>query len=102
MHLRYDLGIVSQETNERIVGSLVLGFLAGAVSGFVTAFIVTWVGISTGRVQLIVFPQSVSPRPIGSWEILTFVISLAVAALTSISVFRYCMKSVRSGRRKPH
>jgi hypothetical protein len=84
------------------MGSLLVGIFGGAVSFFGTAYFITLVGLASGRLELNIFPQPVSPRPMGSWEILTWVISLAVAALTSISMFRYCMKSVRSGPRRSY
>ena len=43
-------------------------------SEVVTAFIAALFVVSTGRVQLIVFPQPVSPSPMGWWDILTCVI----------------------------
>jgi hypothetical protein len=83
---------VAKEKDEKIVGSLVLGVLAGAAGFCVSAGIVTLAGLSWGRIKLIDYPQLV-PRPMGLWEILTFLISLAVAVVTSIFVFRQCIKS---------
>lgn len=73
-----------------------LGILAGAASFFASTYIVTLVGLYSGRVKPFVFPQAVPPRPIESWEILTDLISVAVGALASIFVFRYCLRSRRS------
>jgi hypothetical protein len=83
---------VSKENDEKIAGSLVLSVLAGAAGFWVSASIATLAGLSWGQIKLIDYPQPV-PRPIESWDILTFVISLAVAAVTSIFAFRQCMKS---------
>jgi hypothetical protein len=80
-----------------IRGALFLALGVGGICFFVSVLILGWVGIVTGHVRLDLFPFG-PEKPVGWWEIGTFLFSLVLSALASDFVFRSCKKRLMAGR----
>jgi hypothetical protein len=87
---------MSSRSKREVRGALFLSLGVGAICFFISLFILLLVGIFTGLMPLDIFPNF--KKPIGWWEIGTLLVSFALSALVSESVFSYCKKYISQGR----
>ena len=87
---------MSSRIQREVRGALFLALGVGAICFFISLFILLLVGIFTGLMPLDIFPNF--KKPIGWWEIGTLLVSFALSALVSESVFSYCKKYISQGR----
>jgi len=84
---------MSRHSDDVVAGAMVLGFLVGAASFYISAALLTSIGLGSGHIKLIDF--RLFPTEIQNWDIGTILISVSIAVLTFGIVFR---RGVKSGR----
>ena len=83
---------MSRENLEnRAIGSVVAGVVAGAAASYITAIYFAMYGLATGRIKILEYP-AVQPGHWRPWDIWTLAISLAVGVMTTIFVARTLFK----------
>lgn len=87
---------MQQDEAARLVGSLVVSIVAGAIAFIASSYVLVCVGLLSGilTIQLQLFGHK---EPAGPWDA-TLLLGGFLALVTSAIVFRFCMRPSRPAR----